>query len=129
VDGIWQRAFRAHLTEEIKRHPDLPEADFFGKSLTINPDQIKFYFVASPSSLATYLDMIEAAIPQANQTAAEERQRAQKRSLKPSETCETETKRWSRSCRRGPRSNPRRAERGAVAGAVTRSFWLGRSSV
>jgi len=75
VDGIWQRAFHAHLTEEIRRQPDLPGAEFLGKSLTITPEQIKFYFVGSPSVLPNYLDMIESAIPQANQTAAEERQR------------------------------------------------------
>ena len=77
ADGIWQRAFHAHLTEAIQRHPQLSGGEFFGKSMTINPDQIKFYFVASPSSLPNYLDMIEAAIPLANQTAAEERERAQ----------------------------------------------------
>jgi hypothetical protein len=75
VDGIWQRAFQAHLTEELRRQPDLPGAEFFGKSLTINPEQIKFYFVGSASLLPNYLDMIESAIPEANQTAADERQR------------------------------------------------------
>ncbi len=75
VDGIWQRAFHAHLTEAVRRQSDLEGADFFGRSLTINPGQIKFYFVGDASLLPTYLDMIESAIPQANQTAAEERQR------------------------------------------------------
>ncbi len=75
ADGIWQRAFHVHLTEEMRRQPDLPGAEFFGKSLTINPEQIKFYFVGSANLLPNYLDMIESAIPQANQTAAEERQR------------------------------------------------------
>ncbi len=75
VDSIWQRAFQAHLTEEMRRRPDLPGAEFFGKSLTINPEQIKFHFVGIASLLPNYLDMIESAIPQANQTAAEERQR------------------------------------------------------
>lgn len=75
VDGIWQRAFNAYLTEEIERQPDLPGAEFFGKSLTINPEQIRFHFVASASLLPNYLDMIESAIPRANETAAQERQR------------------------------------------------------
>ena len=75
VDGIWQRAFHIHLAEEVRRRPDLPEDKFFEKSLTINPAEIKFRFVGSASLLPSYLDMIEAAIPQTNQTAAEERQR------------------------------------------------------
>ncbi len=75
VDGIWQRAFHVHLAEEVGRQPDVPGAEFFEKSLTINPAEIKFRFVGSASFLPNYLDMIEAAIPQANQTAAEERQR------------------------------------------------------
>jgi hypothetical protein len=75
VDGIWQRAFNAHLVEELSGHSDLPGAEFFGKSLTINPQEIRFYFVGGASLLPVYLDMIEAAIPPANATAAEERQR------------------------------------------------------
>jgi hypothetical protein len=57
------------------RQPDLPGADFFGRSLTVNPEQITFYFTGDARSLPTYLDMIEAAIGPANQTAAEERNR------------------------------------------------------
>jgi hypothetical protein len=75
VDGIWQRAFHAHLTEEIRRQPELFGAESFGQSLTINPGEIKFYLVGSATLLPHYLDMIESAIPQANQTAAVERQR------------------------------------------------------
>ncbi|MHB1571467.1 MAG: hypothetical protein ACYCXW_20720 [Solirubrobacteraceae bacterium] len=75
MDGIWQRAFHVHLGEQVRRHPDLTGADFFEKSLTINPAEIKFRFVDSPSALPDYLDMIESAIPQANQAAAVERQR------------------------------------------------------
>jgi hypothetical protein len=75
VDGIWQRAFHIHLAEEVRRQPDLPEDKFFEKSLTINPAEIKFRFVGSASLLPSYLDMVESAIPQANQTASEERQR------------------------------------------------------
>ena len=75
VDGIWQRAFHVHLAEQVRRRPELPGVDFFEKSLTINPAEIKFLFVGSPSSLPDFLDMIEWAIPQANQTAALERQR------------------------------------------------------
>jgi hypothetical protein len=75
VDGIWQRAFHLHLAEQVRGRPDLTGADFFEKSLTINPAEIKFRFVDSPSVLPDYLDMIESAIPQANQTAAVERQR------------------------------------------------------
>jgi len=75
VDGIWQRAFHVHLAEQVRRHPDLPGGDFFEKSLTINPAEIKFLFVGSASLLPDFLDMIESAIPQANQTAAVERQR------------------------------------------------------
>ena len=75
VDGIWQRAFHVHLSEQVQRQPDLTGAEFFEKSLTINPAEIKFRFVDSPSLLPNYLDMIESAIPQANQTAAVERQR------------------------------------------------------
>ena len=75
VDGVWQRAFHVHLAEEVRRQPDVPGAEFFEKSLTINPAEIKFRFVGSASLLPNYLDMIESAIPQANQTAAEERQR------------------------------------------------------
>jgi hypothetical protein len=73
VDGIWQRAFHAQVIEEVRRHPDLPGGDFFERSLTINPHQITFYFVGDASLLPTYLDMIEAAIAPANNTAAEER--------------------------------------------------------
>jgi hypothetical protein len=75
VDGIWQRAFHVHLAEQVQRHPHLPGADFFETSLTINPAEIKFLFVGGASSLPEFLDMIEAAIPQANQTAAVERER------------------------------------------------------
>jgi hypothetical protein len=75
VDGIWQRAFHVHLAEHVRRHPDLPGAEFFEKSLTINPAEIKFLFVGSASLLPDFLDTIEAAIPQANHTAAVERQR------------------------------------------------------
>jgi hypothetical protein len=75
VDGIWQRAFHAQVTEEARRQPDLPGADFFGRSLTINPEQITFYFVGDASLLPTYLDMIETAIAPANETAAQERHR------------------------------------------------------
>jgi hypothetical protein len=75
VDGIWQRAFHVHLAEQVRRHPDLPGADFFEKSLSVNPAEIKFLFVDSASRLPDYLDMIESSIPQANQTAAAERQR------------------------------------------------------
>jgi hypothetical protein len=75
VDGAWQRAFHLHLAEEVRRQPDLPGTEFFEKSLTINPAEIKFRFVGSPSLLPDYLDMIESTIPHANRTAAEERQR------------------------------------------------------
>jgi hypothetical protein len=75
VDGIWQRAFHVHLAEQVRLHPDLPGAEFFEKSLTINPEEIKFRFVGSASLLPDFLDMIESAIPRANQTAAVERQR------------------------------------------------------
>ena len=75
VDGIWQRTFHVHLAEQVRRRPDLTGAEFFEKSLTINPAEIKFRFVDSPSVLPDYLDMIESAIPQANQAAAVERQR------------------------------------------------------
>jgi len=75
VDGIWQRAFHVHFAEEVRRQPDLPGIEFFEKSLTINPEEIKFRFVGSASLLPNYLDIIASAIPQANQTAAEERQR------------------------------------------------------
>ena len=75
VDGIWQRAFHAHLTDEIRRQRDLPGAESFGNSLTINPREIKFYLVGGATLLPHYLDMIESAIPQANETAAAERQR------------------------------------------------------
>jgi hypothetical protein len=75
VDGIWQRAFHDQIIEETRRQPDLPGADFFGRSLTINPEQITFYFVGDAKLLPTYLDMIEAAIAPANDTAAEERHR------------------------------------------------------
>ena len=73
VDGIWQRAFHVHLAEEVRWQPDLPGGDFFEKSLTINPEEIKFRFVASVSVLPDYLNLIESVIPQANRTAAEER--------------------------------------------------------
>jgi hypothetical protein len=75
VDGIWQRAFHGHLAEQVRRQPDLTGAEFFERSLTVNPVEIKFRFVDSPSVLPDYLDMIESAIPQTNQTAAVERQR------------------------------------------------------
>jgi hypothetical protein len=75
VDGIWQRAFHAHVIQEARQHPDLPGSDFFGRSLTMNSDHITFYFVGDPSLLPTYLDMIEAAIAPANEVAAEERHR------------------------------------------------------
>jgi hypothetical protein len=75
VDGIWQRAFHVHLAEQVRAQPDLSGAEFFEKSLTINPAEIKFRFVDSPSVLPDYLDMIESAIPQANRAAAVERQR------------------------------------------------------
>ena len=74
VDGAWQRAFHLHLVEQVRRQPDLPGTEFFEKSLTINPAEIKFRFVGTPSLLPNYLDMIESTIPQANRTAAEERQ-------------------------------------------------------
>ncbi|MHB1836978.1 MAG: hypothetical protein ACYCXW_18670 [Solirubrobacteraceae bacterium] len=75
VDGIWQRAFHVHLAEQVRGRPELTGAEFFEKSLTINPAEIKFRFVDSPGVLPDYLDMIESAIPQANQAAAVERQR------------------------------------------------------
>jgi hypothetical protein len=75
VDGIWQRALHMHLAEQARGRPDLTGADFFEKSLTINPAEITFRFVDSPSVPPDYLDMIESAIPQANQAAAVERQR------------------------------------------------------
>ena len=75
VDGMWQRAFHLHLAEQVRGRPELTGAEFFEKSLTINPAEIKFRFVDSPSVLPDYLDMIESAIPQANQAAAVERQR------------------------------------------------------
>jgi hypothetical protein len=75
VDGIWQRAFHVHLAEQARRRPDLTGAEFFEKSLTISPAEIRFRFVDSPSVLPDYLDMIESAIPLTNQTAAVERQR------------------------------------------------------
>jgi hypothetical protein len=75
ADGVWQRAFHVHLAEQVRRQPDLQGTEFFEKSLTINPAEIKFRFVGIPSLLPNYLDMIESAIPQANRTAAEERQR------------------------------------------------------
>jgi hypothetical protein len=75
VDGIWQRAFHFHLAEEVRRQPDLPGGEFFEKSLTINPAEIKFRFVGSASLLPNYLNLIASAIPPANRTAAEDRQR------------------------------------------------------
>ncbi|MHB1570485.1 MAG: hypothetical protein ACYC0H_14975 [Solirubrobacteraceae bacterium] len=75
VDGIWQRAFHVHLAEQVRGRPELTGAEFFEKSLTITPAEIKFRFVDSPGVLPDYLDMIESAIPQANQAAAVERQR------------------------------------------------------
>ena len=63
VDGAWQRAFHVHLAEEVRRQPDLPGTEFFEKSLTINPAEIKFRFVGIPSLLPNYLDMIASAIP------------------------------------------------------------------
>jgi hypothetical protein len=64
VDGIWQRAFHVHLAEQVRGRPELTGAEFFEKSLTINPAEIRFRFVDSPSVL-----------PQANQAAAVERLR------------------------------------------------------
>lgn len=75
VDGIWQRAFHVHLAEEVRQRPDLPGGEFFERSLTVNPAEIKFRFVGSASLLPNYLDLIESVIPQANRTAEEERQR------------------------------------------------------
>ena len=75
VDGIWQRAFHVHLAEQVRRRPDLTGAEFFEKSLTINPAEIRFRFVGSASSLPDFLDMIESTIPEANRAAAVERQR------------------------------------------------------
>jgi hypothetical protein len=75
VDSIWQRAFREHLIDETRRQPELPGVEFFGKSLTVNPEQITFYFVGASHLLPNYLDMIESAIPLANDTAAKERHR------------------------------------------------------
>lgn len=75
VDGIWQRAMQAEILEEIHQQPDLQGSEFFGKSLTINPDQIKFFFNAGAELLPRYLDMIEAAIPRANRVARVERER------------------------------------------------------
>ncbi len=75
VDSIWQRTFREHLIEETRRQPDLPGVEFFGKSLRVNPGQITFYFVGEATLLPNYLDMIESAIPLANASAAQERQR------------------------------------------------------
>jgi hypothetical protein len=75
VDGIWQRAFHDQIIEETRRQPELPGADFFGRSLTINPELITLYFVGDAKLLPTYLDMIEAAIAPANDIAAEERHR------------------------------------------------------
>jgi hypothetical protein len=75
VDSIWQRGFREHLIDETRGQPELPGVEFFGKSLTVNPEQITFYFVGEANLLPTYLDMIESAIPLANETAAKERQR------------------------------------------------------
>ena len=59
----------------MRRQPDLPGGEFVEKSLTVNPAEIKFRFVGSASLLPNYLNLIESAIPQANRTAAEERQR------------------------------------------------------
>jgi hypothetical protein len=75
VDGVWQRAMQAQIHEAILEEPDLPGSDFFGRSLTINPDQIKFYFNVDPDLLPRYLDMIETAIPAANEIARVERER------------------------------------------------------
>jgi hypothetical protein len=75
VDGIWQRAMQAQILEEIHQQPDLPDSEFFGKSLTINPDQVIFFFNAGAELLPRFLDMIEAAIPHANQVAKVERER------------------------------------------------------
>ncbi|MGA9858085.1 MAG: hypothetical protein WBQ18_09495 [Solirubrobacteraceae bacterium] len=101
VDGIWQRAFHLHLSEEMRRHPDLPGLEFFGSSLTINPTQITFYFVGDTIALPTFLDMIASAIPPANQTAAEERRRldagvaeAERNLRERDEDVERELKEW-----------------------------------
>lgn len=75
VDGIWQRAFHDCITEAIRRQPELSGSDSFGKSLTINPREIRFDLVGSAALLPHYLDIIEAAIPEANQAAAVEPQR------------------------------------------------------
>jgi len=76
ADGIWQRAFHVHLAEQVRQRPDLTGAEFFEKSLTINPAEIRFRFVGSASSLPDFLDMIESTIPEANRAAAVERQRS-----------------------------------------------------
>lgn len=75
VDSLWQRAFREQVIAQTRRQPDLPGVEFFGKSLRVNPEQITFYFVGEANLLASYLDMIESAIPLANAAAAQERQR------------------------------------------------------
>jgi len=102
VDGIWQRAFHAHLNEEIRRQPDLPGVDFFEKSLTINPKEIKFRFVGNASLLPNYLDMIQSAIPRANQNATEEHERldaalaeAEQELKERNEDIERELKTWA----------------------------------
>ena len=75
VDGIWQRAFHVTSPSRCEGH-DVPGAEFFEKSLTINPAEIRFRFVGSASSLPDFLDMIESTIPEANRAAAVERQRS-----------------------------------------------------
>jgi hypothetical protein len=75
VDRIWQRAMQAEILGKVHEQPDLTGIDFFGRSLTINPDEIKFFFSAGADLLPRYLDMIEAAIPRANEAARLERER------------------------------------------------------
>jgi hypothetical protein len=75
VDGIWQRAMQAEILTEIHQQTDLPGSDFFGRSLTINPDQITLFFNDKAELLPRYLDMIETAIPRANQVAQMQRER------------------------------------------------------
>jgi hypothetical protein len=74
VDGIWQRALRARLTEEIGDQLDLPGGEFFGRSLTVNPGLITFHFNGDAEQLPRFLDMVAAAIPAANAIADAQRQ-------------------------------------------------------
>jgi hypothetical protein len=85
-----------HLAEQVRARPDLTGAEFFEKSLTINPAEIKFRFVDTPSVLPDYLDMIESAIPQANQAAAVERQRLNAAVAETERDSKSETKTSSR---------------------------------